>query len=242
MSFLQYFILILGALLGGGFAFFIRKSNFQNHQLFLSFSGAYLFGVIVLHLIPELYIPNGNKIGIYILVGFFIQVLLEQLSHGIEHGHIHIHEGDEHSPTYIYGLLLGLSIHALMEGIPLGNNFTDEKTKNSLLTGISLHKIPEAFALMNIMLHFKIKKMLPLFLLVIFALLSPFSAWVTTEMKLSESVLYTDYISIITAIVIGSFLHITTTILFESGTKTHKFTLLKIFAILLGVGLSILSI
>lgn len=238
----QYILLFVSALAGGGIAYYIRKTHFQQHHLFLSFSGAYLFSIIVLHLIPEIYRGQDERIGIYVLVGFFIQIILEQLSHGIEHGHLHIHEGEEHSPAYIYGLLLGLSVHAFMEGIPLGGNPDGGKTHYAFLYGISLHKIPEAFALMNILLHFKLHRLLPMALLVLFACISPFAAGLTQYLKAGESVLFSNYLPAMTAVVMGSFLHITTTILFESSTKAHRFTFLKILAILLGVVLSLLTL
>ena len=56
--------------------FNIKKS--KNLQLLLTFSGAYLLAVSVLHLIPELFNNNAsNNIGIFILAGFLIQILLE---------------------------------------------------------------------------------------------------------------------------------------------------------------------
>lgn len=247
MNILQYILLICCALVGGSLAYFIRKgsrdeqSKIKVHNLFLSFSGSYLFGIVVLHLIPEVYQTNGSKIGLFVLVGFFIQILLEQLSHGIEHGHIHIHEGGEHSQGYIYGILLGLSVHAFMEGIPLGGDFNDKHTHNSLLVSVALHKIPESFAMMNILLHFKIKKYMPAILLLVFSLLSPFAAILSNNIRENNTPFFINYFPLITAVVIGSFLHITTTILFESGNRSHHFPFLKILAILLGIGLSLLT-
>ena len=50
----------------------------RNIQLLLTFSGAYLLAVSVLHLLPELFHHNTSEhIGLYILGGFLIQIVLE---------------------------------------------------------------------------------------------------------------------------------------------------------------------
>ena len=57
-----------------------------------------------------------EKVGIYILAGFFIQLLLEFFSTGIEHGHAHIHSHDKKIP---FSVLAGLFIHSMLEGMPI---------------------------------------------------------------------------------------------------------------------------
>ena len=82
----------------------------------------------------------------WVLVGFFIQLLLEQLSGGVEHGHIHA----PHNATgkFAISVMLGLCVHAFLEGIPL-THFTEYAGSahahhghehNHLLYGIILHK------------------------------------------------------------------------------------------------------
>ena len=49
----------------------------RNIQILLTFSGAYLLAVSVLHLLPELFSHDTSKhIGLYILGGFLIQIVL----------------------------------------------------------------------------------------------------------------------------------------------------------------------
>ena len=84
-------ILFLAALLGGLAVFLFKKENTKNLKLVLSFSGAYLFAITILHLMPDVY-ESGNKYtGLFVLLGFSFQIILEQFSEGIEHGHIHTH-------------------------------------------------------------------------------------------------------------------------------------------------------
>ena len=66
MEAIQYIGLILAVLLGGGAAFYLKKSNRNIINLLLSFSGSYLLGIIFLHILPETYEIGGYQIGIYI--------------------------------------------------------------------------------------------------------------------------------------------------------------------------------
>ena len=75
----------------------------------------YLFAVSVIHLIPELFHHHPkDSIGIFILLGFLIQILLEFFSKGIEHGHFHKQK------IIPFSVMLSLCLHALIEGVPLG--------------------------------------------------------------------------------------------------------------------------
>src|ERR1700742_2117343 len=82
-------VLFLGAFTGGIAVFLFRGDNHKMLKLVLSFSGAYLFGITVLHLIPDAYHGNDDFVGVFILIGFLFQIVLEQFSDGIEHGHMH---------------------------------------------------------------------------------------------------------------------------------------------------------
>src|ERR1700751_3752838 len=70
-------------------------------RLLLAFSGAFLFAISMLHLIPELYASKAANVGMWILIGFLIQLLLEYVSQGIEHGHVHMH-GADHSHEQVH--------------------------------------------------------------------------------------------------------------------------------------------
>ena len=130
--------------------FNIKKS--KNLQLLLTFSGAYLLAVSVLHLIPELFSHNpSNNIGIFILAGFLIQILLEYFSQGIEHGHFH------KSNSIPFSVLISLCLHALLEGMPLAGHL-DDHAHNALLTCIVLHNLPVSIVLITFFLQSNISK------------------------------------------------------------------------------------
>ena len=235
MTLFEYLILFLSVFVGGGFAFYIQRNNKDILQLVLSFSGAYILGIAVLHLMPYVFEEHSHIIGIWVLGGFFIQMLLDQLSAGVEHGHIHLPKN--RTASFALQILLGLSIHAFLEGMPLGGSEAFESSSHNhshnheyLLWGIILHKAPAAFALVLLFLQAKYSKSLIIWFLLLFALMSPLGA-------LSASILDFDSYTqrIIMAVVIGSFLHIATTIIFEiDASQHHRIPLRRILAIAAG--------
>lgn len=243
MSFWEYLLLFLSVILGGGLAFLFKTYNQKGLGLVLSFSGSYLLGITVLHLMPGVFSHPEPSIGLWVLVGFFIQLLLEQLSKGVEHGHIHAHQ--HASASFAIQVMLGLCLHAFLEGLPLSNypdfhahHHAESHNHNHLLYGIILHKAPAAFALVILLLLSSFKKKVVIAALIIFASMSPLGAWLMAQLHFSEQLLTS-----LIALVIGSFLHISTTILFEADdTHQHKVSWRKMLVILLGIGIALLTL
>lgn len=241
MTTVQYFLLFFTVLLGGGLGFYLQRLNRSHLNLVLAFSGAFLLGITVLHLMPTVYIQQKEAAGLWILLGFFIQLMLEQLSTGVEHGHIHAH--DHGRRGFAIQVMLGLCVHAFLEGMPLSGYDSiheahgHDHTHNHLLYGIILHKAPAAFALVVLLLSSHIRPGIVIFSLFFFAVMSPAGALVTKLADVDQATF-----SILLAVVIGSFLHIATTILFESGdVKEHRVSWKKLAAIIIGVGLSLFT-
>ncbi len=236
----QYILLFLAPMLAGISVYIFKKATTQQINLLLAFSGAYLFSITVLHLLPEVYHTNDHIIGLYVLIGFFIQILLEQFSKGIEHGHIHPPENPK--TAFNISIIFGLSAHAFMEGIPLAGNYEISSSANPLLYGIVMHKIPAAFALMCVLTHTTSKKLHAVLLLMFFSMMSPLALMLAENNYINQLLGLSGFFDIILAIIIGSFLHISTTILFESSTRIHKFSILKIIAIIVGAGIALLTL
>lgn len=231
-----YFSLFASVVFSGLIVLKLKISP-KNLKLLLSFSGAFLFSISVIHLLPELYEESGKKIGIFILAGFFLQILLELFSEGIEHGHIHIHKKTESS--FPFTMMAGLCIHSFLEGIPLsGTELTRESAKEALLLGIVLHNIPVAVALMTMLLQSGISRKNSLFMLLLFALMAPAGMFSGVILVLNKA--GGEVSGIIMAMVIGIFLHISTTILFETSDN-HRFNLIKFITILVGAGAAFLT-
>jgi zinc and cadmium transporter len=228
MQYGMYLLLFLSVIISGTSVLYINISN-KNLKLILSFSGAYLFAISVLHLIPEIYLSGTPNIGIYILIGFFAQILLEFFSEGIEHGHVHVHKHN----AFPYAMMIGLSIHSFLEGMPLAN--IGIHSHRSLLTGIIMHNIPIAIALMTMLLESHVSKKNAILWLAFFASITPLGTF--TSYTIGENIIgnFSIYFDKIMAVVVGIFLHISTTILFESS-ENHRFNLIKFIVILLGAG------
>ncbi len=204
------------------------KPNSKHLQLFLSFSGAYLLSVTVLHLIPEVFSHQQEHIGLFILLGIVLQTALEYLSKGAEHGHIHGHDFEKRIPWLLLG---SLCLHAFLEGMPLGLGDNE-----NLLYAIVIHKLPIAIILAVFLKNSSLSKGFVFLFLFLFAIMSPLGSWVSGHFSLIHQ--YTDQIN---ALIIGVFLHISTAILFESS-ENHKFNLQKFIAILIGFALAFLSL
>jgi zinc and cadmium transporter len=233
------FISLFATVLAGGGLVLILPDHKRFLKLLLAFSGAYLLSVCVLHLIPEVYATDYDGIGIFILVGFLIQLFLELFSQGIEHGHVHVHGNEKHRFNFPLTLMLSLCVHAFFEGMPLEsevhNHAGHDHANNSLLYGIILHKFPVAIALMSMLLQSGLSKTRAFLWLMLFASMAPLGAFLSHAFghELVEAV--SNWFQIILAVVIGMFLHISTTILFESS-EGHKFNIMK-FATIIGGGL-----
>jgi zinc and cadmium transporter len=233
MEIWKLLVLFFCAFFGGLSIFLVKSDKSQLLKLILSFSGAYLFAITVLHLIPEAYSgPDHAEIGIYILIGFLFQIFLEQFSEGVEHGHIHKHGQGQAFP---YGIMISLCLHAFLEGMPLAKD-----QHNALIFGISLHHIPAAFALSSILLqnNFKFKGIA--FFLVIFALMAPLGFLLSFGISNGSIGRIELYFNKMMGIVIGIFLHISTTILFESSVD-HKVSKRKMIAVLLGISIALVG-
>ncbi len=228
-------VLFISAFVSGLSVFFFKRSNANFLKLILSFSGAYLFAITVLHLIPHVYHDGGNTspevIGLYILGGFIFQLLLEQFSQGIEHGHIHAEE----NAGFPIGIMISLCLHAFLEGMPLISG-----PQTQLVFGIAIHHIPAAFALGSLLLSSTLKKNSIILMLLIFAAMTPLGFMTSKALSQGEVSVLTPYFDKMMAVVIGIFLHISTTILFESGSADHhKFNKKKMAAVFLGIAVSL---
>jgi len=229
----KFAVLFFCAFLGGSAIFLVKSDKSKLLKLILSFSGAYLFAITVLHLIPDAYSgPDKWQIGIFILIGFLLQIFLEQFSEGVEHGHIHKHS-DSH--VFPFGIMISLCLHAFLEGMPLAKD-----QHNELIFGISLHHIPAAFALASILMQNHIKKGSIFLYLALFAIMAPLGFYVSVGLSNGTIGGIDAYFNKIMGIVIGIFLHISTTILFESSAD-HKINTRKMIAVLLGIGVALIG-
>ena len=121
----------LGALTGIAIAKVIPLKNLLGLKLVLSFSGAFLLGITIFELIPEIFSTGKKQLSIFVTGGILFQIILETFSKGAEHGHIN----SNGTTVFPLGLWISLCVHALLEGMPLSNQM-------ELTYGILVHKIP----------------------------------------------------------------------------------------------------
>jgi zinc and cadmium transporter len=242
-------ILFLTVLFSGWLVRFLPKDNQYFLKILLAFSGAYLFTITIIHILPDVLLSTSDphQVGYYVLAGFFLQLLLELFSEGIEHGHVHKHAHDHNSGYVPFMLLFSLILHSFLEGsilvaddhghhhqaALLGNNFY------SVLAGIAIHHIPAAVALMSVLI-FRLNNFKKAFsYLFLFAIASPLGILFSNYVILEE-LKSTNLFMILSGLVAGNFLHISTTILFETSPE-HRFHKNKIIATLAGTLLALAS-
>jgi len=217
---IKYLLPVIAIVIGVVIAFLTRKQKSIGTKLLLSFSGAFLLALTLFDLLPEVYHHlDPKQTGLFIMCGILLQIILEFFSKGAEHGHMHIHKEDT---TFPWLLFVSLCIHSFLEGFPIHQH-------NDMLYGVLIHKIPIATLITAFLLQSSFTKIQIISFLVVFAVMTPLGTYIS-----NNTAFVTDYIDVINAIVIGIFLHISTTILFETG-EGHKFNLSKLVAICLGV-------
>jgi hypothetical protein len=226
-------ILLFGITFTAGSVFlFVSLKKDSYLKILLSFSGAFLFGLTILHFLPELFIEYKPIYGIFILIGFSFQIVLEFLTQGIDHGHFH----SGHSNKIGTSALIGLFLHALFEATPLskghGHVHANEHFHTSFLMGLILHKLPVAIVFGSMLNHYIGKKAKSFIILGIFALMAPIGLLLSEEIPFIQQ--SQEYFM---AIVIGIFLYISTTILFETS-ENHKFNLVKFISIIVGFSIA----
>ncbi|OIQ22340.1 ZIP family metal transporter [Lacinutrix sp. MedPE-SW] len=210
---------IISVVIGFAIVLLFKPKQNRNLKLLLAFSGAFLLSITVFNFLPEVYKTNNSNIGLFIMVGILLQIILEFFSKGAEHGHVHL---DKNTVTFPWLLFISLSIHSVLEGIPIHGH-------HSLIYGIIIHKLPVAIILATFFVASKMSKSKTFLFLLLFALMTPLGVFLSTNIPILET-----YFQEISAVVIGIFLHISTTILFESN-EGHKFNITKLLTIVAAI-------
>lgn len=240
MNTLNLLVPVIAGLVGGLAGILLRGRITRDVKIILAFSGSYLFALTVLHLFPQVYQEDAVNAGIFILLGFLAQIVLDFFSKGVEHGHIH--KSDQLSKSFPLGIFLALFIHSFIEGLPLTEHHGLEHNGHAhfnthdLLAGIAIHKIPEAIALAALVFHYYNSSIKTLLVILVYCLATPLGilmgTYLTSGALDNPELVYTRVL----AFAIGIFIHVSTTIIFEAE-EHHKLNWRKIIAILAGLGL-----
>jgi zinc transporter ZupT len=214
---------------------FIPLKKDSAMRLVLTFSGAYLLAVAVLELLPVVYggsEGHQHEMGLWVMGGYLFQLLLELFSGGVEHGHSHV--DDLQKKKLPLALLISLFTHALMESMPIGA-IGEGSVANSLTMAIALHSFPITIVLYSILLSLKVQRLTAVIIVLLFAFMPVLGILLAGTLAPLQ-----DAGKQLTALTLGVFLHVSTTILFESS-KGHAFNLVKFASILLAFALAFLA-
>jgi zinc and cadmium transporter len=233
--------LILPILVAGSFALKINI-NQTNLRLLLAFSAAYLFALSIMHLLPEAFkLGSVKNVGLFIVLGFCLQLVIDTFSTGIEHGHVHLHS-HECKKQLPNGIIIGLLLHSFLEGLPIYNvSSTNNATaiNHQLILGLALHNIPITIAFVSLLKEHESKATKKWLLLFLFSIMTPLgylSSYILQTYGLNN---YQIFSQVAFALVIGIFLHISTAILFETS-EHHKYNKTKVFMMIAGIVLAYL--
>jgi zinc and cadmium transporter len=232
--FIAILCLIAPILITGTVAFAISIPQ-SRLRLILAFSAAYLFAISIMHMLPEAFTEADAKFtGLFIVLGFVLQLLIDTFSTGIEHGHVHLHSHTckSHLPV---GIIIGLLLHSFLEGLPIYdlNSPENANINHQLILGLAIHNLPITIAFVALLKDHDTRGM-NWVLLVLFSLMTPLgylSSYALQSFGLQE---YETYSQAAFALVIGIFLHISTAILFETSEQ-HKYNLKKVIVMAAGI-------
>lgn len=220
----EILVLLSSVILGSVLGYFFSAHK-QLSKFLLIFSGAFFLATALLEIFPEVYQSGRSHIGWWVLGGLFFQMLIESLSKGVEHGHIHV----KMDKTFPFAIFLGLSIHSFFEGLPVLN-----QGNHHLLWAIFIHNIPISMVLFGAISLTKIPKWIQYSLMGVFAISGPVGV-------IFGNTILAEYQDQALAFVAGIFIHIATVILFESN-DSHKFKAQKVLSVLLGFAVAYLTL
>ena len=219
VAFFLVLSVLVGVLLGN---FFGNNENLAKRLLVLS--AGFLIAVCVVEVFPQIYNSGNENIGLWVIIGVVLQMVLEGMTKGFEHGHFHY----EKCNILPMGLLVGMFIHAFIEGIPLAGMHLD----SPYLLGILVHNLPISFVLGAFLLREKKNKLIAWVTIAFFAAASPLGMLLGKYFK-------PEWQAYFLALSGGIFLHISSVIIFENNSKSHQINWEKMFLVILGVGVAL---
>ena len=237
-------VLILSIIAAGAVADLFGKYFIAYRNYILSFSVSIVLTLICVHIIPEIFSYHDPHLGYYLLAGFLLQIVLELLSKGIEHGHVHFHGKVSNSQMGV--IFIGLCIHAIIEGMPM---FTLEHEHHHLhehkhvaftwvyFTAILIHKLPIAVVLMFFLTIIGSSSIKKYALLALFSITTPLGAVFGEEIMHLD--IFSNWAPRLLSLTTGMLLHITTLLIFEDHHHSNdKYR--NVIIIILGIGIGVL--
>ena len=184
-------VVIFGLAMLGGLAPIALSTTLDDERMrwLTTLGGGFLLGSALLIVVPEgLHIAEESgaqlsnaALGAILLLGFIVMLLLEGFGlghsvheehhdHADSHGHGHVHH-----PESAVALPVGLSIHAIADGLAIGAASAGGEGSTAALIAVAvlLHKVPAAFSLGAFATHERATRASAVRDVALFALVTP---------------------------------------------------------------------
>ena len=252
---LSYLLIVVGIVVWVSLVPSGKHANPKLMNYITVFGGAFLLASCFINLVPHIFLNEDPfrfvtpgihfKVAASVMIGFLIQLLLEQLTRGAEHGHNHCpcceeeHDAEEHHHAHhthpghchnnkvhpVTGLMIGLCIHAFLEGMPMVG--LDGDIHQGLLYGIVLHNIPIALVMVSLFINNRYSFGRAFLVLSLFAMMTPLGSLCNLYLIPENETLQ----CIIMGVVVGILLHVSVSILFDHDHNNFSFVKLLLIII-----------
>ena len=150
--------LILGAIaaladIAGGLVLVRARGVERYLRYFVALGAGFLLAVALLEMAPESFRLSPKLGPILIMAGYCVVHLLEHTINSHFHYGEETHHGELVTKHTGNAVLVGLSVHALFDGVAIGSGFVVSNLLGWLIfLAIFLHKAPEGFTMASVML------------------------------------------------------------------------------------------
>jgi zinc transporter ZupT len=150
--------LILGTIaaladVAGGLVLVRAKGIERYLRYFVALGAGFLMAVALLEMAPESFRMSPKLGPILIMTGYCVVHLLEHTISSHFHYGEETHHGELVTRRTSLAVLVGLSVHALFDGVAIGSGFVVSNWLGWLIfLAILLHKAPEGFTMASVML------------------------------------------------------------------------------------------
>lgn len=224
-----YSALFLSSMLSGVLLFVVgRKERILKYVSI--FGASFLFAVCFVHMLPEAlghsfhahaHVHGGGlSAGMFVLLGFLLQLFLEFISKGAEHGHLHDDNRRFSHNEYLSALmmLLGVCIHAFLEGFAF---VSDGRFNYSLLSGVIIHNIPISMIIVASFMKVCTSRFMPFVYLAVFAMMGVLGSLFASSLAFLQ-----DCQPYVLCFVVGILMHVSITTLFDSS-ESHQYNFIR---------------
>lgn len=234
---------------------FLAKAHISSTQLnrLTALAAGFLIGAALLIAVPEglhLYAEVQGEadylqVGMALMAGFIFMLLMETFgfSHDIheehhDHVHDHGHSHINHPVSRVPYAVVGLTIHATIDGMIIGIALAQHALalSVSLILAITMHKLPAAFSVSAFSLHERRDRKRSFFDLTLFSLSTPIAILVFYLLATDISLQWQGLATLFAA---GTFLYVASVDVLPSIHEPRR-SLRVVWPLLAGVGGSLL--